>query len=68
MLERVESPRSRHTAVGLRGAIGGQICCQQSSERTNRRLNPVLEKGVVARISAHSGSVGLRGGALPETI
>ena len=48
VLERVESPRSRHTAVGLRGAIGGRICCQQSSERTNRRLNLVLEKGGVA--------------------
>ena len=44
MLERVESPRSRHTAVELRGAIGGRICCQQSSEHTNRRLNSVLEK------------------------
>ena len=48
VLERVESPRSRHTAVGLRGAIGGRICCQQSSEHTNGRLNPVLEKGGVA--------------------
>ena len=48
VLEKVESPRSRHTAVGLRGAIGSRICCQQLSERTNRRLNPVLEKGGVA--------------------